>query len=336
MTSLPQWARLSRRALSAYIRSMFTTLTSFAKPQPDTVAAAFLLRKFGEEKFPGISTAKAEFWTRLPVGATWESLEEQGIILIDLGGGRFDHHRTQENGKPQQCATELVAAELGLTDDPALKKLIAYARRDDLEGKGTVSSDPLDRAFGLSGLLTNLNKAYSDDLAGVTGIVLAMFGAHYQEEENRTKIMPTEWRRLTLSGEALQWAHPHKQESLRVAQLRSDNSGFPGFLKAYHKFDIVIIRRTTGHVNIITSQSKDIDLAPVAAWIRGMTMQHKGVDAISSHTLHAPGKIDEVPEWYYDTAANTLQNGGVRPEGIEPTVLNDEQIAQALRKGLQS
>ena len=313
---------------------MFHTLVSFAKPQPDTIAAAFLLRRFGEGRFPGISTAKAEYWTELPPGKTTESLEEQGVLLIDLGNGRFDHHRTRQDDQLVKCASELVAEELNLNGDTALKKLLAYVRRDDLEGKGTLSVDPLDRAFGLSGLLTNLNKAYAHDLDGVTRIVLAMFEAHYQEEENRTKIMPLEWRRLLEAGEAAQWSLQHSEGILRVAQLQSDNSGFPGFLRAYHHFDIVAIRRTTGHVNIITGQAKRLDLAPVIAWIRGMTMKHRGVDAISSQRLHAPGQISEVPEWYYDTAANTLQNGGIRPNGVEPTSLRDEQIAQALRNGL--
>lgn len=313
---------------------MIGTIASFAKPQPDTILAIFMLRKFGETAFPGIKEAKLEFWNQLPPDKTAEQLEQEGVLLIDLGHGRFDHHRELENGKPMRCTSEIVADFLKVQDDPALKKLLAYAKRDDLEGKGTISDDPLDRAFGLSGLLTNLVRAYGHDLNGVVNLVLTLFEAHYLEEEKRTKLLPAEWKQLVDSGAAKQWNVTSSTGLIRVAQVPSDNPSLSGWLRAYLHQDLVIIRRSSNHVSIITNQAKKIDLSRVMANLREMEARKTNPLAQLPADLTVQGRISEVPNWYYDTMANTLQNGGAQTEGIQPTLLSDEEIHQAVVMGL--
>ncbi len=39
-------------------------------------------------------------------------------------------------------------------------------------------------------------------------------------------------------------------------------------------------------------------------------------------------------EWYYDTTANSLQNGGIAPEGITPTKLSLDEVKEILKNGL--
>jgi len=311
------------------------TIASFAKPQPDTIAAIFLLKKFGEALFPGVSGAQLAFWSVLPEGKTATQLEEEGYILIDLGQGRFDHHAELSDGRPQRCSSELVAEFLQVTTHPPLQKLLAYAKRDDLEGKGTISPDALDRAFGLSGLLTNLNRTYSHDPAGIVNMVLAMFEAHYQEEENRTIIVKQEWKDIQAANLQQTYTAVHKNIHLRIVQLPSDNLSIAGFLRNYHGFDIVVLRRTTGHVNIITNQKKPFSLAGVAEQIRSLEAQKLGL-SLEKMTLRAQGRIESIPHWYYDTVANTLQNGGINPQDTVATTLSDLDIRNALVNGLQN
>jgi hypothetical protein len=313
------------------------TIVLYPKLQVDTIAAAYLLRKFGEAKLPGASSAKLEFWSHIPKDKTVQDLEREGYILIDLGDSLFDHHKELVNGKPVKCATEVVAKYLEIKDDPALKKIIAFAHRDDLEGKGTLSVDQLDRAFGISGLITNLSKAYQHDLSGAVNLVCALFEAHYIEEEKRTKLMPQEWQRLKSTGLAKEWTASQASKSIRIVQIPCDDPSLPGFIRAYAHIDIVIVRTSRGHVNIITRQEREIDLSGIAKLIRQAEAMKKGLYLDKPEAdLRSQGRLEEVPEWFYDTMATSLQNGGINPQEIAPTQLSDQEIADMVTQGLNS
>lgn len=50
----------------------------------DEIAAIWILRKFGEEKFPGVSKAPIEFWNNggnTPDGRSADEYERDGILL---------------------------------------------------------------------------------------------------------------------------------------------------------------------------------------------------------------------------------------------------------------
>src|SRR5437899_1122629 len=103
------------------------TIAIFPKIQPDTVAAVFLLKKYGEARFPGISDAEVAYWTTTPPGKTAAQFEDEGVLLIDLAGSRFDHHR-DDHGRKTECASSLVAKFLGVDARPELRKLLTYAK----------------------------------------------------------------------------------------------------------------------------------------------------------------------------------------------------------------
>lgn len=315
----------------------YHTIVLYPKPQPDTTAAVFLLKKFGEDKLPGATTAKLAFWSEIPKDKTANELDQEGYILIDLGLGRFDHHAHLENGKPTTCTSELVAKFLGIDTNPALKKILAFAKRDDLQGKGIISDDPLDRAFGLPGIIMNLNKTHGQNLETVINLVMEIYEAHYKEEEKRTQLMPQEWKQLKASGTGIEWSAPYKNQSLRVIQVKTDNTSLAGFLRAYARADIVIGRLSSGHVNIVTQQSKHIDLKGIIETLRRIESKKQNRDLVFTRAeWQNQGRLLGVDEWFYDTAANTLQNGGINPQGIQPTKLSDDEIKQAVIEGLQT
>ncbi len=311
--------------------TQYHTIILFPKLQPDTLLALFLLKRFGEAKFPGVKEAQVEFWTKLPEGKKAEELEKDGYILIDIGESIFDHHRQREGEKVSQCVSEIVAAYLGVQDEPALKKILAYAKRDDLEGKGTLSEDPLDRAFGLSGIIMNLNKYYQEDLKAAARIVLQIFEAHYREEEKRTKLMPEEWKKLKKEKTTREWVCSRGKHNVRVILVHTDNTSLPGFLRAYIHADLVIVRLSSGHVNIITNQAKTFDLRGLIEKIRKAEAAKKGTTLdFSEEEWQKPGFLSGVPEWFYDTAATTLQNGGVNPQNVPATQLSDDDFQEML------
>ncbi len=118
---------------------------------PDATGATFLLKNYGEKKFPGISRAKVLFWSG---GEEFNRMgENSNILTVDVGGGRFDHHPADRY--PDQCAVTLVAKHLGIQERPELRNLIRYIKNHDLHG----TRAPLDFAD----FIQCLNKRYSGE-----------------------------------------------------------------------------------------------------------------------------------------------------------------------------
>lgn len=303
------------------------TIAIFPKIQADTAVAIFLLKTFGSKTFPGIDTAPLVFWTAPPQHETVMDLEKKGTLLVDLGG-MFDHHRVnQVSGKREDCVSTLIAKYLGIDTYKPLRKVLAWATRDDLEGKGTVSEDPLDRAFGLSGIIMNLNRALSESPQTILNLVIPLIHYHVLEEIKRHEELPREWEQLQQAGKAQLFALKQGSGELKCVVVETDNSALSGFLRAAKRVDIIIQRRLSGHTNILTRQERSIDLRPVIASLRMAEAMKKGIALTADRNiLEVPGKCAGVEEWYYDDAANTLQNGGVSPGDIPCTRLSKDEI----------
>lgn len=315
------------------------TIIIFPRPHPDNIVAIMLLRLFGKEKFPGIENAKIDFLNKLPEGKNADAYEKEGTLLIDMGGGKFDHHNV-EGGKDNsgECATTLVAKYLGIDNDPALRQLLTYVKRDDLEGKGIISKDPIDRAFGLSGLIMNLNKANADDLHKTIDITMPIFMAHYQEQTKRHVVLPQQWDDLQKANKTDQFEVFQGKKLVRVIVVENDDVSLVGFLRAHPKTkaDVVVQRLSSGHTNLITRQDRNVDLKDVAVMLRIEEARKKDavLEVRTVAELSQPHRLKGVEEWYYDTTANSLQNGGIAPEGITPTKLSLDEVKEILKNGL--
>ncbi len=308
------------------------TIALFPRIQADTAVAAYLLKTFGERLYPGIARASFAFFSVLPAGKTAEDMEREGTLLVDLGG-RYDHHRSNlEQGRRVDCVATLIARDLGLDAHPAFKKLLAWATRDDLEGKGTVSADPLDRAFGLSAAIMSLNRYYDGHPEKVLAVVLPILRAHVQQEYERTVELPAAWEQAQKDGKAQTLSLKQGAAELRVAVVESDNTALPGYLRAAQKFDVVVIRRSTGHTNVLTNQIRSVDLRPVVRLVRTAEAKARGLDGFAA--TDAVGRQDGLPMWFYDDAANTFQNGGATPGDVESTVLDLPALVALVRDGV--
>ncbi|MBI2023468.1 hypothetical protein HYT01_02830 [Candidatus Giovannonibacteria bacterium] len=303
------------------------------RPQPDTLVTIFILKRFGKEHLPGVENAPLEIWQTLPAGKSAQDLEAEGYILIDLGGGKFDHH--DQRGKT--TASQLVCDFLGISEDPSLAKLLEYARRDDFFGKGTVSEDALDRTFGLSGLVAALNKSLPKNPQRIADLIMPILAAHHNEELRRTVELPEEFQDKTAKGLVNITEAKQRGKKLKVVFIDSDNPSMAGFLRSQNggKFDVVAQRSQTGHVNVLTRAAKHIDLRSLAIVIRLEEISVRGRDVeINASELSRTGRLREAPEWYYDRATNSIQNGGVNPKEIEPTAISWEKMPQLFEVGL--
>ena len=303
------------------------------RPQVDTIAAIFLLKRFGKEKFPGIENADIEILSVWPEGATEASFDREGAVVIDIGKGRFDHHASER----KTTATNLVAEFLGVKELPALAKILQFAERDDFYGKGIVSADPLDRAFGLPGLLANLNRSHKDDPGFIIKTVLPLFQAHYEEESRRTEELPKELEEKTAKGEVAIFNVKQRDKTLKAIIIFSDNVGMPGYLRSQigGRFDVVAQQLSSGHMNILTRPTKQVDLRSLVALLRVEEASRRGYELEGSAAdLAVGGRLPQVPEWYFDPATNSIQNGGVNPQGVSPTAINGAAWKKILDLGL--
>lgn len=309
-------------------------IVTLPRVQIDALIACFLLIKFGEEKFPGIKDAEYLFWINVPEGKNSADLEKEGYILLDMGGGVFDHH-TDRSGPREKCMSQMVAEYLGIHKNQSIRKLLEYARRDDILGKGTISNDPIDRAFGLSGLVNNLNRTMPDDQELILKTVMPLFVAHHIEEKKRAEDLPKEYEEKLASGKAHAIALETVRGPIKMAIIETDEIAMAGYLRAQRAIDIVVQKMASGHVNIITQQKKMFDLSQIAAFLRIAEAEEKGtVLSVAEKDLGVAGRIEGVDEWYFDTRARTIQNGGVRPQWTNPTRLSLMTIGEIVKQAV--
>lgn len=313
--------------------SNFNKIIIPVRPQTDTIIAIFLLKTFGKEKFLGIESAVCESLSNIPEGETEDTFLEKGMILLDVGKGKFDHHNKEE----KITSSDLVARFLEVIDGPAIAKLLEVARRCDFFGKGTISEDALDRAFGLSGLISSFNKIYPEEVGRAVQVFLPIIEAHYKEEVRRTKDMPLEVEEKMKSGKADTFEVKQRDKKLKIIIIESDNPSLPGFLRAHvgGSYDVVAQVRETGHVNILTRPAKRIDLRALIALIRAEELMLSGFkEDFDMASLAKTGRLDNVPEWYYDPATNSIQNGGINPTGTKATKIEHFSLRKILEVGL--
>ncbi|HUD02514.1 MAG TPA: hypothetical protein VMR46_00635 [Candidatus Paceibacterota bacterium] len=322
---------------------MYATIVSVEKqwkmllptrPQPDTIVAIFLLKKFGAKKFPDIENATVEVRAQLENNETFESLLKQNILAIDLGGGPLDHHGSDYS------TTELVARYLGVYNDRSLQQLLAYTNRDDKQGKGTVSRDPLDRAFGLSGLIASLNKANPKNPQHVVDSILPLLEAHWQSAQEHHVELPAEVERKRAEGAYEEFTVTYGNKKLLVSCIVSDKPAMPTYLRSMSgpHADVVIQKsEKTNHLCVLTKQEHKIDLSIVAALIRLREGENAGIDLGNDPVyLGQTGRIKEVEYWYYDPATNSLLNGGSHSDKVTPSSIEWEEFKKIVRAGLEA
>jgi hypothetical protein len=303
------------------------------RPQPDTVVAIFLLQEFGKEAFPGIETAQIKIEANLSSSDSFESLLQEGKLAIDVGGGIFDHHNTG------QCASDLIATYFSIEEDPALQQLLTYARRDDQEGKGTLSSDPIDRAFGLSGLISALNKLHVHNPQETVTTALPLVRAHYASAREHHTELPREVEAKKLTGDYVQMFAQQQKKKLSVAYVISDKPSMPTYLRSFRgqRVDIVVQKlENSNHISILTKQDRKVDLSKTMAFIRLREAQLQNVElSDESEYIQKTGRIDEVPYWYYDPATNSLLNGSPHNRSVKESLIPWEEMKKIVRAGIE-
>jgi hypothetical protein len=166
-------------------------LLTHTHPDLDAILSIYLLRRHGREMFPGVEQAELRFTSAntLPEGKTPEALEEEGVLTVDTGGGRFDTHPVEgeENReKWDTCASMLVAEKLNVDDDQQYRFLLPYALNHDARGQSLTSREASHHLMAPHSLIEGLHGQDRGDAEVVEVTIPLLEGIAAVSEENET------------------------------------------------------------------------------------------------------------------------------------------------------
>lgn len=298
---------------------MYDRIITHARPHLDEITAIWLLRKFGEEMFPGIRSAVVEYWTSGSEALlkTPEQYEKEGTLLIGVGRGRFDEHPV--NGQPKEgCAATLVAKALGLEEDPLLQQILKFVSANDLKGSG--------HAFDLAHLINIMHQQFPNDPTKVTDWAVTGLETKLAEQ---SEFFGDARQEFEQNARVVEFGSPGRK--IRLAVLVSDNEKLAKFARSIHggRSDVVIQKKSSGNVQIFTRRSSGLKLFELAQLLRYEEQRSKGVFRTTDwKTLAAPGTLPGSEEWFYQQAGEMLLNGSLTAKDVKPTGLSLEKIEE--------
>jgi hypothetical protein len=246
---------------------VFDEIVTHERPHLDEIVAIWLLRRFGEARFPGVSQAKVSYTTTGRRGPDAKESEARGVLMLGIGGGRFDEHPTLDIGrKAEECCATLVARELGVLDDPSLQKILKFVKSRDLEGNST--------PFDLSYLVKLLHPRFPDNPEKVIEWTLVGIEAKYEEQHDFFFVARQEFESKARIDEV-----PAGTRRLRIATIESDSESVGKYARSEFGgyAGIVIQKRASGNVSILVNKQMGLDMRDVVRMIRLAERQAKRV-----------------------------------------------------------
>lgn len=293
------------------------------KPHLDPIAAIYLLGQYGQEKYPGINSAEIIFWENShdPSESEMEKFNQEGVLMIDIGGGLFDHH---ESADGKETATCRVAKYLEIEANPELSALLSYVREDDLEG--------LHNRYGdLAYLIKCLHK---QNVPAGEVVGHAVQYLHCLQEGQK------EWHyivRKEYEAKAKILKVKRNQKKLKVAIIESDNAQVANYGLTTDNVSVVIQKRSSGHVMILTNKYHRIDLREIVAAIRKKELELRGYNnSIEIEKLKFEGKNQMIPFWFYHRSLNSFLNGSEALNKTEATKVPFNDIIRFVVYGIST
>ncbi len=224
-----------------------------------------------------VAFAKYAKFDFVKIGETWKNEpvdSDSAVVHIDTGGGRFDHH-----GGKNKSATRIMVAELGLENDPVLKKLLAlieaYENADKME------------FYAPSQLITGWYYLYRTNPKLVLERAFEVFDILYGQEKQRIEI--------EAKSDQVDWRDCNGKKVAvldEIAQLRDwcfDNGA-----------DLVVWKNTNNAVpyyGIQVSRNQDLSLSKVVAALRKAEAAARNV-ALEGIDLEVIEELESLPGWY--------------------------------------
>lgn len=285
-------------------------IATHLRPHFDEIAGIWLLKKLGAEKFPGIEDAEIQYWGEQDIQKTAQEYEKEEILLVGMGGGRFDEHGTREKAaKKEDCATTLVAKTLGLEEDPLLGGLIRFALHTDIN-----SSNPFDLAWSVQ----TLNHKWPDNSEKVYEQITPILDAYYEKQKEFFNETKEEFEKKAQIEELL--VGPKK---LNLVTITSDDKQVAKFARSAHGCEaaVVIQKGSNGNVQIFTNKRFGLSFSDVVVMVRieeqrvkgRMSLRKPGNMSVAEYYeyLTREGVIHEAEEWFFHKEIQALLNGSL-------------------------
>lgn len=296
---------------------MITEIVTHGSPvHLDELVGLILLRRYGNERLPGVSTAP--FRTLTANDNIEELAGRDDVVLLGCGAGRFDEHVFNgDKSKKDDCCATLVARFLGINEDPRWSRILKYTLHTDKNPPTLV----LDLA---SSVMRFQNQGW--ELDSVLDYTEKTVEAAYAEQVAffDADISKIREEPLVLNGGS-HW----------IAVIEDDNQALikrARFLGAA----VVIVRNSTGHTVVLTSNNLKLDMRDTARILRYLEQTMKGEVLVSDWgVLEEEGSIQEAPEWFFHEEARNVLNGSNSRPDLPATTLPLSIVVQAVQTGLQ-
>lgn len=276
------------------------TIVTHISPDFDGIPAIWLLKKF----HPDFANARVEF---VPAGeSTYKNQpvdSDPDVVHVDCGGGRFDHHHTNEF----TCGAKLVYEWLideGYVqkDDEALKRLIQVVTELDHGWDHYKWPEPAsDRwEFSLHNVLSGLKMAYPKDEEKYISFVCDGLEAVYRLLKSKVDAEVEVEQGLKFKT---RWGQGVAVES------RNDGVMDVAVKGGY----AVIVRKdpSRGFVRITGSNAHNVDLTAAYSEIKSS---------------------DQVGDWFLHASKVLLRNGSTRNPTMRPTNMSLDEVVKILEK----
>jgi hypothetical protein len=300
-------------------------------PHLDEIVAIRLLKKHGNELYPGIRDARVDYVSTTPVveGKTWEEHLAEGTILVGVGGGPFDEHPTFEAERKQgESACRLVAKALKIDGHTIYKRLIELVTEADLGGV---------HEFHIANRLKTRYRLNPNNPDKAIRLVNDMLDDW--EQEQRLFVDARRELQLKQNNKQLETTTLPNGEMITIAVVEGDNFKVSAAARSL-RIPVVIQKNSKGQVQIFCDKDKKpFTLKKIAAKIRlaeclASGMSEDDLAKLDQATLEREGKIPEAANWFYQVPGQNLLNGAESAPDTPPTKIPFNIIVEVVKKNI--
>ncbi len=228
------------------------------------------------------------------------------------------------------CSLAVIAETLGIDGstekDDAIEAITEFISGGD---NGRSCSE-----FSLLGLARSLYCQYPEATTDVIAWGAVALGAIYKHQQMFWTSAKEEFE----NAEVEEITHLRGQ-TIKVATLVSDSEQVATFARSKKGggVAVLILKRSSGHVSILTNRKSEIELYDVAQMVRREEQEAKGKVVTSSwQLLSGENSVPGAEEWYFHIASQCLMNGSPKHPDVPSTRLSMERIKELVIIGLSN